>query len=461
MKQPLISGEARFTKGPVMRHIIELTVTGAIGLMAIFFVDFLSLLYISWLKDETLTAGVGFATTVLFFATSFNIGLMIAIGALVSRAVGAGSLDNAKRLAWSCLIWSGLTSALVSVLAMPFLELLLTRIGASGHALVVARDYLWITMPANALMALGMGLSSVLRAVGDPRRAMNVTLAAGIVTAFMDPLLIFGFHLGVTGAAIATVISRIVFIVVGFYSVIVVHRFTVRPSLTEIRASFRPLFGIAGPAILTNIATPVANAFIMRSLAPFGDAIIAGNTILDRLVPLAFGALFALTGALGPIFGQNLGARRYDRLSRALRDALLCAGIYVGVVWLLLLLGRDVVPAIFGATGKTAEYVRFFCLIAGLIWGFNGMLFVANTAFNNLGFPLLSTGFNWARATLGTVPFAAMGAMLGGPSGLLIGVACGSALFGTLAILVAFRQVGRLESRDTASPKVVADGLPP
>ena len=81
---------ARFVSGPTMRHVVVMTGTGSVGLVAVFAVDLLSLLYISWLGRPALTAGVGLATIVLFFAVSINVGLMIAVGALVSRALGAG-----------------------------------------------------------------------------------------------------------------------------------------------------------------------------------------------------------------------------------------------------------------------------------------------------------------------------------------------------------------------------------
>ena len=72
-----------------------------------------------------------------------------------------------------------------------------------------------------------------------------------------------------------------------------------------------------------------------------------------------------------------------------------------------------------------------------------GALFVANAAFNNLGRPLYSTAFNWARATLGTIPFAYLGAHFG-PTGVLIGPAVGAVIFGSLALWVAFRLTAKL-----------------
>jgi len=90
-----------FVQGSTMRHVLVMTGTGAAGLIAIFVVDLVSLLYISWLNDPSMTAGVGLATVVMFFTVSINVGLMIPIGALVSRALGARQPEDARRLATS------------------------------------------------------------------------------------------------------------------------------------------------------------------------------------------------------------------------------------------------------------------------------------------------------------------------------------------------------------------------
>jgi Na+-driven multidrug efflux pump len=81
---------AVFTEGSILKHVLVMTATGSIGLVAIFVVDLLSLLYVSWLHDARLTAGVGFATQILFFFVSINIGIAIAIGALVTTATLRG-----------------------------------------------------------------------------------------------------------------------------------------------------------------------------------------------------------------------------------------------------------------------------------------------------------------------------------------------------------------------------------
>ena len=378
----------RFVTGSTMGHVLVMASTGTVGLIAIFVVDFLSLLYISWLGDPRLTAGVGLATVVLFLTVSINVGLMIAVGALVSKALGSGDRERASRLATSSTIHMAATAAAVSLLILPFLPALLHLLGASEETLPVALHFLWIVLPTNILMALGMGLSSVLRAVGDARRAMYVTLSAGVATAVLDPLFIFGLGLGPNGAAIAIGLSRIVFVLVGYHGAARVHRLMARPRWADIVADARPTFAIAVPAILTNVAAPVANAFFMSVVAPFGDEVIAAAAVIDRLVPVAFGGLFALSGAIGPILAQNWGAQRFDRMRKALRDAALLMTIYVAVVWLLLALLRVPIAHLFNAEGATSDLVQFFCLIGGFMWFFVGLLFVSNASFNNLGFPL-------------------------------------------------------------------------
>ena len=450
----------RFVAGSTMRHVVVMTAAGSVGLVAIFMVDLLSLLYISWLGDPRLTAGVGFATIVLFLSISINVGLMIAIGALVSRALGGGERARARRLAGTSTIHMTLASLVIAAAILAILPGLLRLLGAGPHTLAIAHRFLWITMPSNVLMALGMAFSSVLRAVGDAKRSMYVTLAGAIVVAGLDPLLIFGLGLGVDGAAIATVVSRLIFALVGFHGAVRIHRLVAWPRPRELAADLPPMFAIAAPAVLTNVATPVASGFVAAVLARFGDRVIAGGAIIDRLVPVAFGGLFALSGAIGPILGQNWGARRFDRMRQALRDAVRFLAIYVAAVWILLLLARGPLTHLFGVTGLAADIVRFFCLVSGPMWFFIGLLFLANASFNNLGFPLLSTAFNWGRATLGTIPFAAAGASLGGPEGVLAGVAAGGLFFGLAAIAAAFWTIGSLERRSLAQDRAASIGAP-
>ena len=117
--------------------------------------------------------------------------------------------------------------------------------------------------------------------------------------------------------------------------------------------------------------------------------------------------------------------------------------VYVLAIWVVLALLRWPMAHMFGLSEAAAALAAFYALWLTGLFAFNGALFVANAAFNNLGFPVLSMVFNWGRATLGTVPFVWAGAAWGA-EGVLTGQALGGVVFGVVGVMVAFKVVARL-----------------
>lgn len=441
------SKHAVFLQGSVLRHVLVMTATGSIGLMAVFVVDLLSLIYISWLGDPHLTAGVGFATQLSFFYISFQVGLSIAIGALVARSIGAGDRAEARRIAASAMVHVGIISLILSLASLPLLKPVLEFTGAKGETYDAAMLFMLITVPSNVLLALGMASSSVLRAVGDARRSMYVLLSGAIITAALDPILILVLRFDVAGAAATTVIARLCYAGIGFWGVVRVHNMLGGVSTDRLRRYFWPLLAIALPAIAANLAAPVSTTYALKVFASFGEQVVAAIAIVDRLVPVAFGATFAMSGAVGPVVGQNFGAKRFDRVRATLMACYGAAIVYGLSVWALLAILAPLIAQAFGATGETADLVIFYCRIGAGAWLFLGCLFAANSAFNNLGYPALAMIFNWGRATLGTIPFVTIGAHYAGPKGGIAGMGIGAAIFGIVAIVVSFGITKRLEAR--------------
>lgn len=449
--------QARFVTGSTMLHVAVMTGAGSIGLMAVFVVDLLNLFYISLLGEVELAAAIGYAGTVLFFTTSVAIGVMIACSALVSRALGAGRREDVARLCTSSFVYMTLANVLMVALVMPLLKPMLGLLGAEGQTRDIAHQFLFLVLPSSLLLGIGMAASGLLRGLGDARRAMLVTLAGGIVTAVLDPLLILVLDWRVEGAAVASVLARVMMAAYGLYAVVRIHGCGARPRWRDFRRDVRPLSGIAVPAVLTNIATPVGNAYVTFALASHGDAAVAAFAVVGRLIPVAFGPLFALTGAIGPVIGQNVGAGRYDRVRRAILDSLMLTLVFVAAMWALMALGRHAIAGAFDLSPEGVELVAFYCLYAAGSFVFLGILFVANAAFNNLGAPFLSTLFNWGRATLGVIPFVWVGGHYWGAEGVLAGQALGAVAFGIAALASALALVQRLEA---GAWKVAADAPP-
>jgi len=444
-------GRAHFCSGDIRRHVLVMAGTGTIGLMAVFLVDLLNFTYISWLHRPALTAAIGFAGAVGYLQIAVSIGMTIGLGAAVGRMIGARRHDDARLTASSFLILMFGVSVLLGGSTAIFAAPILRLVGARGEALAQATHFLHLVSPALPLVAMGMGFSALMRTTGDARRSMNVTLAGAVATACLDPILIFALHLDLAGAAISTILSRALTMGLG-YSGLRPHDLLCWPGWRAIPSRARPVATVALPAILTNIATPVGSAYVTNAMSGFGVDAVGGQATVERIVPVIFAYVYALTGSIGPIMSQNLGAGHIDRARQVLRVSLWMVAICVGVSWALLAAGHSLVIDLFSAQGDGVQIVRLFCCWTVASYFFVGMLFVANSAFNNLGHPLYSTSFNWGRATLGTIPFVAFGRQYG-PQGVMIGQALGVTLFGLAAVLVAFRVMKRLK------PAPVAPGV--
>jgi len=437
----------KFVTGSTLRHILVMTGTGAVGLMAIFLGDLANILFLSWQGDEAVVAAVGYAGSIVFLTVSMGLGLSIAATSVVSPALGAGRHMRARRLSLNAHVLTFATAGVLSLGIWLAIPQLLVLLGATGRAYDLAADYLMILVPALPPLAVAMTSASVLRSVGDARRAMNVTLIGAVVNTLLDVVLILGLGMGIHGAAIATALARMVMMGVGLYGVILVHDLAGRLRVPTVVADAPALIAIAVPAVLTNIATPIANAYVTRSMAPFGDSAVAGWAILGRLMPVAFGAIFALSGTIGPIIGQNYGARAFDRVRATLTQSLLVTGAYTAMAWATLALLAWPLAAAFDAKGETADLIVFFCRILAPAFVFMGALFVANAAFNTLGRAHYSTALNWGRATLGTIPLVALGSHLAGAPGVLTGSMLAGVAFGTLAVWLAYRWIATLAAK--------------
>jgi putative MATE family efflux protein len=444
---PAAPNQGKFVTGSTLKHVLNMTVSGSVGLIAVFAVDLLNLFYISLLGQKELAAAVGYAGTLLFFVISISIGLAIAVSAVTSRALGQGDRDKARHLAGASLVLMVASMALSSALLYPLIGRLLGLLGATGLTAELALRFTHWVLPSAPLLGAGMCVSALLRALGDGKRAMYVTLSAAAAVAVLDPLFIFGFGWGLDGAALATGVARVVMVCVGLYGLVRIHKLLARPTKAELMDTCRPFFAIGLPSILTQVATPVGNALVTAAIAPFGDSAIAGWAIVGRVIPVAFAALYGLSGAVGPIIGQNLGAGRYDRLRSTMMDSLKVVVVYVLVTWLVLVIFSGVIADAFGATGQAREVIVFFCQFVAGSFVFNGGVFVANAAFNNLGFVLYSTALNWGRATLGVVPFIWVGGQYFGLKGVLAGYALGVVLFGVVGVWGCFKVLGQMQRR--------------
>lgn len=437
-----------FTQGSLSRHIVVMSLTTAIGLMAVFMVDFVDLIFISMLGKAELAAAIGYAAALLFFATAIGLGIAIAAGALVARALGANEKAQANERATASLGYALIIGVVFATLFFLFLDPLVSLVGGTGGTHQLAVDYLIITIPSIPFLIMGMVNAAILRAHGGAGLAMWITIWAGVINGVLDPLLIFGLNWDLQGAATATTVSRVFFGLCGDYYVWTRYRGFAAPTVTLLVASLMPVLAIAVPAMLAQFAMPIGQVYLVRAMSEYGEEAVAAMAVITRLTPVAFAIVLAMSGAIGPIFAQNFGAAKYGRVQRTFWLSNGFAILVVVAVALLLFVLRAPIASLFNVQGLARDLVYLFCGPLALAYVFNAIVYVATASFDNLGKPMLTTWINWGRYTIGTIVPAMIGAWLFGAPGILIGDAVGAAIFAAIAFLIAARHMADCKIED-------------
>ncbi|MEM6939652.1 MAG: MATE family efflux transporter [Pseudomonadota bacterium] len=447
----------RFLTGSTMGHVVRMTATGAMGITFVFLVDAANLFWVSQLGEPQLVAAIGFAYAVQFFSVSVAVGLMIAVTAVVSRSIGAGDRARARRQAGAGAVIAATVLSLVSGVIVGYRQELIAFTGATGETARLAARYLAITIPSLIPMSAALALTGTLRADGYGAEAMYVTLSGGVLLMFIDPVLIYGLGWGLDGAAIGLFLFRFMLLAAALYFAVVRLGLVARPTLRTLRNIAGPFLAVAGPAIATQMSTPFGNYVLTIVMARFGDEAMAAWAVVGRLTVVVFGGIFALSGAIGGIFGQNFGAGQVDRVRQTYRDALLFCGLYTGVAWAVMLMATPYVISAFALTGAGTQVLEAFTFVGVGGFVFIGALFVSNAAFNNLNRPLWSTLVNWMKDGLLSFPAGAFLATVFGATGVIYGQALAGAIMGSIAATWGWFYVNGLR----APQDVQAEGAEP
>ena len=434
-----------YTQGSVFAHISTLSVTSAIGLFAIFIVDLVDVFFIALLGAPELAAAVGFAGTGLFFGAAVSIGLAIATSTVVAQAIGAGD-ENASRLATHGLLYSLCWTIPLAIIAFIHAETLLSLLGARDETLSLAAGYFRIVFTSLPVLGIAMSATSLLRSVGAARLSMMATIIGGIVNAVLDPLFIFGFSLDLTGAAMASVISRCTVAAFAVWYVHHQHGMLTRPQPFKFFKDVRQLNGIAVPSLITNLAGPLGAAWATFNMARFGTEAVAAAAVIGRITPVAFAGLYGLSSAVGPVASQNVGAKQWHRVRESLTSAGRFVVLYVLPVTLLLWFLKDILTALFALDGEAASLLQFYCTFIVASYLLFGLQLAANPLFTSLRHPGYATISNIGRDLCLGIPLVTLGSLLFGAKGVLAGQALANATAGVVAYLVALWLTHRQEN---------------
>ncbi|MAY46738.1 MAG: multidrug transporter MATE, partial [Rhodobacteraceae bacterium] len=227
-----------------MGHVARMALTGTVGFMFIFAVDAMNLFWLSKVGQSALVAAAGFAFSVQVLGMATGISMMIAATALVSRSVGAGDGAAAKAQATGAAIWAAVTQMGVAAVLVGFRHPILAALGAEGEVAAAAARYLAFSLPSLTLLGAAMVMNGAIRAIGDARRSVAVTMGGGVMSLLLDPIMIYGLGLGLDGAAVGVNVSRIVILLLAFRIARTRHDLVARPRWRDVRAVLRPFAAI-------------------------------------------------------------------------------------------------------------------------------------------------------------------------------------------------------------------------
>lgn len=436
------------TQGSVAGNLRRQGTPFALGLVAIFSFEAIDLFFIGQLGDAPLAA-IGFTLPVIWLLYGVGIGFEAGAASCVSRAVGKGRHDQARRLTTDTAVLATLAALLLCLLGLASIEPVFRMLGAPRDLMPQIDAYMnvwyWVAPLDTALWTC---LASI-RARGNAALEARIITAAALLNLVLDPLFIFGWlgfpRLEIQGAAVATLVSVLIMLVFTIWHLH--HRLRVFASifapLKDIFDSWRHMLAIGIPAIITNAIIPLSSAIVISMVAVYGPDAVAGFGIAMRIEPMALIPFYALSAVASPFFGQNYAAKRYDRLLEARRIIMrFCLGFGLLLAIVTALLAIPLAAVFTDSAAIRVVAIHYIWIVSGS-WGVYGLVMSVNAAFNGSGRPLPGVMISSLRVIVIFLPLAFAGRWLFGLDGLF----AASGLANFAVGLVAFIWLGRHISR--------------
>lgn len=289
-----------------------------------------------------------------------GLGLLFGNGAAsyISRLLGRGDKENADKVASTALYSSVSVGAVIIIISMVFLHPILKLLGATDSILPYAATYAGIYIVSCIFNVFNVTMNNIVTSEGAAKTTMCALLTGAVLNIALDPLFIYVFDLGVTGAAIATAISQVVstcvYLTYIFRKKSVFH-FRVK-DCTYTKETMSEIFKIGIPTLVFQILTSVSISLINNAAGDYGDSAIAGMGVVTRLISMGSLSVFGFIKGFQPIAGYSYGAKKFDRLREAIKTSILWSTAFCVIFGVILALFPAAIVSQF--TKGDAEMIR-------------------------------------------------------------------------------------------------------
>ncbi len=420
--------QSPFATEPIGRLIAKFAIPSVIALLVNSLYNIVDQIFIGW--------GVGYlgngATNVVFPITIIALALSMMIGnggaAYLSLKLGEGEVDVAKKGVGNAVTLVTIVSILLTLVFVMWIDPILTLFGATDVLRPFALDYGFIIGLGLPFMMISAAINSMIRANGSPKCAMFSMVIGALINVILDPIFIFVFHMGVKGAAIATVIGQVASFIV---SVVYMPRFkSVHLEAVSFRLNGKACgnivtFGLS--SFITQFAITIVMALTNNLLAQYGAASVYGaeipltaTGIVMKVNQIMIAILLGIATGAQPIIGFNYGAKNYKRVKKALEIALVASEVVSVIAFFIFQFAPMSVVSLFGSEeGLYNEFAVMAFRVFLLLCPLTGFQTITAVYLQAVGKPVKSAILSLARQIIFFVPAALILPAFMGVTGVL------------------------------------------
>ena len=386
----------------IRKLLVQYAVPAIIAMTASSLYNMVDSIFIGHGVGPLAISGLALTFPLMNLAAAF--GSLVGVGAatLVSMRLGQRDYDTAGKVLGNVFMLNLIIGVAFSIVTLLFLDPILYFFGASEATVGYAREYMTVILLGNVITHMYLGLNSVLRASGHPRKAMYATINTVVINTVLDPLFIYGFGWGIRGAAIATVLAQVISLVWQF-RILSDRRELLhfRRGIYRLHAKIvRDILAIGMSPFLMNLAACFIVILINKGLKEFGgDISIGAYGIVNRVAFFFVMVVMGLNQGMQPIAGYNFGAQQYDRVLRVLKLTAIGATCVTTCGFLLGELMPRLAVSLFT---KDAELVRLAA---------EGMR-ITFVCFPIIGFQMVATNFFMSIGMAGKAIFLSLSRQL-------------------------------------------------
>ena len=327
------SHDVQMTSGPLLKNVLAFAVPLILSGVLQLLYNSADIIVVGRFADSLAMAAVGSTTSLIHLMVSLLMGLSVGSSVAVARACGAKDDVSIHRAVHTSIALALISGFALGAAILAFSRGLLELMGCPENVIEGAALYLKIYaagLPASMIYNFG---AAILRSVGDTKRPLYFLTIAGVVNVILNLFLVIVFHLGVAGVAIATVISQV--ISAGLVTICLMKtNASYRLELHKLHIYKDKFFGmmrVGLPAGMQGAVFSISNVLIQSSINSFGSTVMAGSTAAANIEGFVYVAMNAFYQTALSFTGQNMGAKKYDRVAKILRICILCVTV-TGVV---------------------------------------------------------------------------------------------------------------------------------